>query len=154
MGDFGRATVAVAAGSLVTFLMGNLLGLNSWLNHRIHRTWNIPGYGVLFSVLLVTGAVGVLMLSRRRRWNMLSVMALGVAVGYLSGVISYLLAPLIFGSVSLSEYKAAAAFGSILGFVGLALLIPAVLLSWLYGGLVLTFSVLATKIPQLRFAAP
>jgi len=154
MGDFSRAAVAAAAGSLVTFLMGNLLGLNSWLNHRIHHTWNLPGYRELFSVLLITGAVGILVWGGRRSWGMLSIVTLGIAVGYIAGVISYVLAPLVVGSLTMSEYTAAASFGGILGFVGLALLIPAVLLSWLYGGLVLTFSVLAKRLLQRKFAAP
>lgn len=138
-----HAIALTVVGGTVTLAIGELVGLNSWLLRRVTWTWNIPGYRIAFPIVLTLGSFAVFWFVRRGRWKSLAAISLGLAVGYLAGVVSYLLAPWI-GGLTIAKYLEAASFGG-LGFLAIALTLPVVLLGWLYGGLVVAMGLLGER---------
>ena len=131
-----RAFVAALGGGLVTFVISALLGLNSWVSDRLHRSWFLPGYETLFPVLLVVSVFGLLLWSRRANWSPLTTLILGMITGEVAGVVSYLLHPFIGRGYTLSHYLETFLSPERIAAVGVvSVVIPVVLFAWLYGGL-------------------
>ena len=135
MRGFGRATIVGAGAVGVTLVAAGLFGLNEWVLDRTQRTWSIPAYEVVFPVLLVVATIGILAWNSRASFSVIQIIILGMCVGYLAGVLSYLVAPVVSGEFTLREHAQAVGFGGVVGYCGLALSIPVLLLGWLYGGL-------------------
>ncbi|MGD2113451.1 MAG: hypothetical protein PVG07_00250 [Acidobacteriota bacterium] len=146
MGKLWRVSLAAIIAGLITFALGSASGLNSWVSTRIQRTWFLPGYEVLFPVLLFVSAGGILLWSRRAGWKPLPTVVLGMAAGQVSGALSYLLSPLFGRGFTLSAcLEAVASFERLMGVCALAVAIPGILLAWLYGGIVTAIGLLGLK---------
>jgi len=143
MKSLWTASLAAVSGGLIAYVIGSALGLNGWIFTRLQRTWFLPGYEVLFPVLLTLGVIVALVWGQRARWRPLPTVALGMAMGQLAGILSYLLSPFVGRGFSIEDYlKAVSSLDRLIGICGMAVAISSVLLAWLYGGLVTAIGLL------------
>jgi hypothetical protein len=146
MRSFWTASLAAIGGGLVAYVIGSAVGLNGWVLTRLQRTWFLPGYQVLFPVFLTLCVLTVLVWSQRARWRLLPTVLLGMAMGELAGILSYLLSPFVGRGFSLADYlKAVTPLDRFIGVRGLSVAISSILLAWLYGGLVTAIGLLGRK---------
>ena len=120
---------------LLALLIGEIIGLNSFVFRRVTVTMHLPSYSPLFLALLTLGIVGVVLRREEVGWSALTTLLIGLCTGYVASVLSYVLAPVLGGGFSTSMYMNAITFGGIAQYAMLAILLPFTLLGWLYGGL-------------------
>jgi len=154
MRDLWHASIAALGGGLVTFAVGALVGLNSWVSARLQRSWFLPGYEIVFPVLLAFCVLVLLYWSRRAGWSSLMTVILGMTAGEVAGTASYFLHPFIGRGFTVSQYvHAFLAPDRLIAVALVSIVIPAVLLAWLYGGVMTGLSLLGYRWLRPRVVA-
>lgn len=134
VGPAGRRGLALALASAATFGLTELIGLNNWLIRYTQKGWNVPLYPRIFPLALLLFVLALLLWRKRRRLPVFLLVPLGCVAGHLAGIASYQAASLM-SPYGVDSFRNGLDLMGFWGFLAFLAIGPAVLLGWVYGGL-------------------